>query len=353
MAMAEYAWTSFNANAKVFDFAPQGKRGDPRFHPCLPAGTKVFFNGSLKDIETVQIGDQNEFGRVSAITTHDAEKMVMIEAGGKTVTATWNHPFLVRRQDAVYWVNAEQLQKGDELLRLRRNTHRRKKDIYVSEQTGIDCEWNIALFGKNITAKFLTECKSIISTVTRQITIFPISNLSLRLNTSGCTKVADLRTVFGTSRANAAESLRRSQKKTGILTKIQGGLLRRIADIVTSKRFAKNAVCVSQTVGSVKIINRKTKVYNLTIDGVPAFETEIGITHNTQKPIELYAWIYNLFAKQGDKILDTHLGSGSSRIAAYDAGLDFVGCEIEAYYFQKQEERYEAHTAQRSLFETE
>ena len=75
--------------------------------------------------------------------------------------------------------------------------------------------------------------------------------------------------------------------------------------------------------------------------------------HPTQKPVELYAWIYNLFAQKGDKILDTHLGSGSSRIAAYDAGLDFVGCEIEPYYFQKQEERFAAHTAQRSLFETE
>ena len=55
-------------------------------------------------------------------------------------------------------------------------------------------------------------------------------------------------------------------------------------------------------------------------------------------------------AKPGDKILDTHLGSGSSRIAAYDAGLDFVGCEIDKDYFAAQEERFAAHTAQLSLF---
>ena len=72
--------------------------------------------------------------------------------------------------------------------------------------------------------------------------------------------------------------------------------------------------------------------------------------HPCQKPIELYAWIYRLFAKPGDKILDTHLGSGSSRIAAYDAGLDFVGCEIDPVYFEKQEERFKRHTAQMSLF---
>ena len=50
--------------------------------------------------------------------------------------------------------------------------------------------------------------------------------------------------------------------------------------------------------------------------------------HPTQKPVALYRWIYQHYAKQGDKILDTHLGSGSSRIAAYDANLDFWGYEI-------------------------
>lgn len=72
--------------------------------------------------------------------------------------------------------------------------------------------------------------------------------------------------------------------------------------------------------------------------------------HPTQKPVALYAWIYSRYAKQGYKILDTHLGSGSSRIAAFDAGLDFVGCEIDKEYFDKQEERFAAHTAQQSLF---
>lgn len=75
--------------------------------------------------------------------------------------------------------------------------------------------------------------------------------------------------------------------------------------------------------------------------------------HPTQKPIELYSWIYNLFARPGDKILDTHLGSGSSRIAAYDAGLDFVGLEIDPVYYQLEEERFEKHIQQRSIFEAD
>lgn len=72
--------------------------------------------------------------------------------------------------------------------------------------------------------------------------------------------------------------------------------------------------------------------------------------HPTQKPIELYEWCLRLFAKPGDKIFDPYLGSGSSRIAAYDAGLDFVGCEIDETYFALMEERFERHTAQMNLF---
>lgn len=62
--------------------------------------------------------------------------------------------------------------------------------------------------------------------------------------------------------------------------------------------------------------------------------------HPTQKPIALYHWVLKKFAKQGDKILDTHLGSGSSRIAAYKMGFDFYATEIDKDYFQAQEKRF-------------
>ncbi len=71
--------------------------------------------------------------------------------------------------------------------------------------------------------------------------------------------------------------------------------------------------------------------------------------HPTQKPAALYAWIFQRYAKQGDKILDTHLGSGSSRIAAYELGLDFMGFEIDKHYFDLQEQRFAEYTAQLNL----
>lgn len=72
--------------------------------------------------------------------------------------------------------------------------------------------------------------------------------------------------------------------------------------------------------------------------------------HPTQKPIALYDWILHNYSKPGDLILDTHLGSGSSRIAAHKAGLPFVGFEIDKEYFEAQEKRYKNFVAQLTLF---
>jgi site-specific DNA-methyltransferase (adenine-specific) len=72
--------------------------------------------------------------------------------------------------------------------------------------------------------------------------------------------------------------------------------------------------------------------------------------HPTQKPIKLYDWIFANYAKPNDKILDTHLGSGSSRIAADRAGLNFIGFELDADYYQAQEKRFKNHVSQLTLF---
>lgn len=72
--------------------------------------------------------------------------------------------------------------------------------------------------------------------------------------------------------------------------------------------------------------------------------------HPTQKPVALYKWLLTNYAKPGQSILDTHLGSGSSRIAAYDLGFDFVGYELDGDYFAAQEERFARHIAQPKLF---
>jgi len=72
--------------------------------------------------------------------------------------------------------------------------------------------------------------------------------------------------------------------------------------------------------------------------------------HPTQKPIALYKWLLDKYAKEGDKILDTHLGSGSIAIACYDYGFDLTACELDKEYFDKAMERINNHTNQQKLF---
>ena len=71
--------------------------------------------------------------------------------------------------------------------------------------------------------------------------------------------------------------------------------------------------------------------------------------HPTQKPKELYNWIFKNYAKPEYRIVDTHLGSGSSAITAYDFGCDFVGCEINKEYFDAASKRLNAYKLQQRL----
>ncbi len=72
--------------------------------------------------------------------------------------------------------------------------------------------------------------------------------------------------------------------------------------------------------------------------------------HPTQKPMRLYQWILTNYAKPGQRILDTHLGSGSSAIAAHYFGVDFVGCEIDEHYFNLAKQRIDQETRQIAMF---
>lgn len=71
-----------------------------------------------------------------------------------------------------------------------------------------------------------------------------------------------------------------------------------------------------------------------------------GRIHPTQKPVELYEFLLNTFARSGDLILDTHLGSGSSRIAAVNMGYRFIGCEKNEHFYQEEERRWNCMTTE-------
>ena len=71
--------------------------------------------------------------------------------------------------------------------------------------------------------------------------------------------------------------------------------------------------------------------------------------HPTQKPVMLYRWLFDRYTERGMKLLDTHVGSASSLITAHDAGLQYVGFELDKHYYELSKKRLEEHTAQMSL----
>jgi site-specific DNA-methyltransferase (adenine-specific) len=75
-----------------------------------------------------------------------------------------------------------------------------------------------------------------------------------------------------------------------------------------------------------------------------------GRVHPTQKPIALYEWLLMNYAKEGDKILDTHLGSGSIALACHNLGYDLTACELDKEYYEAAIKRIEQHKAQQRLF---
>lgn len=90
--------------------------------------------------------------------------------------------------------------------------------------------------------------------------------------------------------------------------------------------------------------------WNGLADGIRGRNKQQKTIHPTQKPVNLYEWLLHNYAKPNDKILDTHLGSGSSRIACHKNGFDFVGCELDLDYFNAQERRFNDYISQLRLF---
>lgn len=77
---------------------------------------------------------------------------------------------------------------------------------------------------------------------------------------------------------------------------------------------------------------------------------QVDRIHPTQKPVALYKWILQNYAKPGEKIFDSHMGSQSSRLAAYEMGFDYYGCELDKDYFDSGNKRFEDFRKQQSLF---
>ncbi len=326
-ADAELAWTSYSGTTRIFDYQWCGcfkpDRNEDSLHPCLPKGQKVFFNNKWINIENIKIGDKNKFGEVINVSKHNAKEFIEITVNKNKTIATWNHPFLIKRKNFIYWVNAKDIKQDDFILTLFslystakpksevKKCIKQKKDIFENGQKikRGSCDLSTMLFGKNIMAKFLLVCKFIIKILTKQIISFPIYNLSRPLNIKGYTLVANLSMENGLSLVKYVGNIKNAIKKIGII--LMGGLMGNYVKNAILKDHLIQEKFLLQRVGNVKTIIKKQNVYNVTMSNIPVFETSIGISHNTMKPLELFKWCLRK-AKKDDIILDCFSGSGTT-----------------------------------------
>jgi site-specific DNA-methyltransferase (adenine-specific) len=116
--------------------------------------------------------------------------------------------------------------------------------------------------------------------------------------------------------------------------------------------WQKNGTAFGEAEIAICSTHKSVKVFEYTWNGMIQGDMknkEVRI-HPTQKPVALYKWILDKYAKQGDKILDTHLGSGSIAIACHDYGFDLTACELDKEYFDLAQKRINQHVAQLKLF---
>jgi len=117
--------------------------------------------------------------------------------------------------------------------------------------------------------------------------------------------------------------------------------------------WKKNVTMPTYSSGEIAYLSWKNAndFYELTWHGMLQEDMSNKETriHPTQKPVKLYQWLLTNYAKPGQRVLDTHLGSGSSAIAAYYYGCDFVGCEKDKDYFDAMQVRFDNETRQKTL----
>jgi site-specific DNA-methyltransferase (adenine-specific) len=116
--------------------------------------------------------------------------------------------------------------------------------------------------------------------------------------------------------------------------------------------WQKNGTAFGEAEIAICSTHKSVKVFEYTWNGMIQGDMknkEVRI-HPTQKPVKLYEWLLMNYAKEGDKILDTHLGSGSIAIACHNLGFDLVACELDTEYYNNALKRLQQHQAQLTMF---
>ncbi|MGB4557637.1 MAG: site-specific DNA-methyltransferase [Burkholderiaceae bacterium] len=198
--------------------------------------------------------------------------------------------------------------------------------------------------GSEASAPSLMDTASITSTKIRKTITFQTSNLSPTLSTSGFTPVVSSEMVFGASPAVFVDALNQSPTSIGI-SALKDGPTDGAADLATPK---KSYSFVLRSVRSIETINYSGPVWNLSIEGSPTFETRIGMSHNTMKPVELMERAVRNSSKTRDLVLDPFGGSGTTLIACEKSGRRARLIELDPKYVDTIVKRWQDWTGKQA-----
>ena len=334
-----------------------------QFHPCLPPNEEVLTSEGWKKISRVTVGEQvlsadGEYHKVTYVSSHAGPDFVFVirTSDGMETKATGNHPFLILRGSSICWVYSELLEVGDLVLSpaCMLATCRTMKPCHLSTPpkkdtaegiltepplTKGDNAWNMLSFGSSIMALFLKGIKSIIGTGKNRIIACPISNLSAPLTTSGFTVVANCETEFGGNHAGSVKNSNYATETTGT-TENTAGCLEKCAKNATSDKLSKLKRFVGKRVESVKTAPNRSPVHNLEVDGIPAFQTRIGMSHNTSKPLDLVRDIMEGCTDPGDLVWDPFVGGGTTLLVAEELNRICFASELDPWYCDQVRTRY-------------
>lgn len=307
-------------------------------YPCLRPGSRVLTNEGWLPIEEMQVGMQvlasdGTFCEVEHVSNHhcgDPLVRLAVEGALVTVDATSNHPFLVWREGEIAWVEAGQIRVGDYSMTplysgVENGTQKpcdsTPKDIF-KPRSMVSSDSSTLLSGSKSTALYLKDSNSTTATTTSRITICPISNLLTPLHTSGFTLVVNSVTECGGNHAGCAVCSNPPMQNIG--TCREDGLTENYVDPALSLKSLTTVVFALHRVESVDVVPYSGEVWNLSVEGNPTFQTEVGMSHNTQKPLHLLNRFVRVHTNPGDVVLDAFAGSGTLGESAAVHDRDFV-----------------------------
>jgi site-specific DNA-methyltransferase (adenine-specific) len=342
---AGHLWAADRKQTTILEF---DKPSTNDIHPCLCPGTEVLTENGWRVIESLVDGDcvlaaDGVFRSVELVSSHFIEKCVFrlaVSGVESAVDATDNHPFLVLRDGELAWIEASQIIVGDEIC---------SPTKAMSENgTAIGNEWNTTSSGRETSEPSQTDIASITSTTTSKTITFQTYNLSPILSTSGFTPVATSAMAFGGSPAVLADHLNLLLPNTGISAQ-KDGPMDGAADRATSE---KSYSFVLRSVSTLEKINYSGLVWNLSVKDSPTFETRIGMSHNTMKPVALFEYQMLNNTKGADVVLDLFGGSGTTAIACEKHGRHARLMELDPKYCDVICKRWMEFTGKAAILES-